>query len=146
MSIRCFFLEPTGRWTDWQQVGEHGKRRSPIYRRSDTGEELALNDAPVGAMWYADWYLSEDGERKHHLIQPGPDGHVLVVRTPGGDWCVDSRASNCTMPDDDEHHCWVRHGEPPNITVDKNGHTCRAGAGSIAVGDYHGFLRDGHLT
>lgn len=29
------------------------------------------------------------------------------------------------------NHCWVRHGEPPNVTVDKNG---------------HGFLRNGELT
>jgi hypothetical protein len=50
------------------------------------------------------------------------------------------------MPDDGEHRCWVRHGEPPRITVDKNGPTCQAGAGSILAGDYHGFLRDGAFT
>lgn len=50
------------------------------------------------------------------------------------------------MPDDAEHRCWIRHGEPPLITVDKNGLTCAAGAGSIQCRDYHGFLRDGSFT
>jgi hypothetical protein len=40
----------------------------------------------------------------------------------------------------------VRHGEAPNITVDKNGVTCGAGAGSIQCGSYHGFLRNGELV
>jgi hypothetical protein len=44
------------------------------------------------------------------------------------------------------HKCWVRHGEPPNHTVDKRGNTCGAGAGSILSGSYHGFLRDGSFT
>lgn len=57
-------------------------------------------------------------------------------------------ASNCTMPDDKNHKCWVRHGRPEDGTlhVDKNGHTCAAGAGSIVAGNYHGFLHNGHLT
>jgi hypothetical protein len=108
--------------------------REEIYRRQDTGEEMIRSDAPVGAMWDAIWY-----GRK------GPDGRSLMVRTPGGDWFIDDRASNCTMRDDNEHRCWVRHGEVPNITVGKNGHTCRAGAGSIAQKTYHGFLRNGYL-
>lgn len=74
------------------------------------------------------------------------DGPALWVQTPGGGWCIDSRASNCTMPYDYDHRCWVRHGEPPAITVDKAGVTCQAGAGSIQCGSYHGFLRDGALT
>jgi hypothetical protein len=40
----------------------------------------------------------------------------------------------------------VRHGEPPQITVDKRGLTCHAGAGSIALGSYHGFLHNGVFT
>jgi len=74
------------------------------------------------------------------------DGPALWVQTPGGGWCIDSRASNCTMPYDYAHRCWVRHGEPPDITVDKNGVTCQAGAGSIQCGSYHGFLQGGVLT
>lgn len=44
------------------------------------------------------------------------------------------------------HKCWCRHGEAPNFTVDKNGVTCIAGAGSIQIGNYHGFLQNGFLT
>jgi hypothetical protein len=44
------------------------------------------------------------------------------------------------------HKCWIRHGKAPLITVDKNGVTCGAGTGSIAAGDYHGFLRNGEFT
>jgi hypothetical protein len=70
-----------------------------------------------------------------------------MVRLPNGrDWAIDGRATNCTRPDDHEHQCWVKHGEPPNITVDKDGNTCGAGAGSIQIGDWHGFLRDGMLV
>lgn len=108
--------------------------RSRLYKCHDTNELMTLDQAPAGAMWYADWFGFK-----------GPDGHSLVVRTPGGDWCVDSRASNCSMPDDDKHQCWVRHGTPPRITVDKNGNTCNAGAGSIGQKTYHGFLRNGYL-
>ena len=79
-----------------------------------------------------------------HLFADGPQ---LVVILPNRQpWNIDSRASNCTMPYDYEHRCWVRHGEPPNVTVDKNGLTCAAGAGSIQSGDYHGFLQNGVLT
>lgn len=110
---------------------------------SDDNREFSLRGAPPGAMWYADWM----GENYF-----GPDGHCLMVVTPSGrEWCIDSRASNCTMRDDrgpfdKAHRCWVRHGTPPNITVDKQGRTCQAGGGSIVSGDYHGFLRNGEFT
>lgn len=110
-----------------------------LYRRADNGELMTLGDAPDGAMWFAPWYGDVPEWR-------GPDGLTLVVRVPKKhDWIVDSRASNCTMPQDNVHKCWVRHGSPPNITVDKNGNTCSAGAGSIAVPGWHGFLRNGYL-
>lgn len=110
-----------------------------LYVRKDTGEEMTLRDSPAGAMWFADW-LSD------HKSYRGPDGRTLVVKLPHGhEWIVDGQASNCTMPNDHEHKCWVRHGEAPSITVDKNGHTCAAGAGSIATPNYHGFLRGGKL-
>lgn len=107
-----------------------------LYRRTDTGEETTLRRAPPGAMWDAHWY----GDRC------GPDGKHLMVKLPDGhDWFVDGRANNCTMKDDSVHRCWVRHGAPPDVTVDKGGHTCAAGAGSIATPKYHGFLRNGYL-
>ncbi len=109
-----------------------------VYRRSDTGEEHSLRTAPPGAMWDAWWYSD---------YLKGADGRCLVVVCPDRrEWLIDGRAKNCTMPNDNEHKCWVRHGEPPNITVDKNGKTCAAGAGSIMTGTWHGFLRNGYLV
>jgi len=119
--------DPWQEWTD------------RLYRRSDTGEEITLRDASPGASWDATWL--PDNYR-------GPDGIALVVKCPSGrEWMVDSEASNCTRKGE-AHQCWVRHGDPREcrVTVDKNGDTCAAGAGSIVAGDYHGFLRDGVLT
>lgn len=126
----------------WQLFNES------LYTRSDNGETTTLHDAPAGALWYADWMPS-------YRTWAGPDGHILVCKTPGGDWIIDSRASNCTLPNDNEHRCWVRHGDPTDplglrtgqpLHVDKNGRTCNAGAGSIGMGDYHGFLHNGCLV
>lgn len=120
--------------------------QDPIYRRTDTGEEMTLKNAPFGAMWYADWM------GKWHT---GPDGRCLMVQVPGRaadgswyghDWMVDGRASNCSKPDDTVHRCWVRHGVPPDVTVDKHGNTCKAGAGSILTPGYHGYLKNGFLV
>ncbi len=111
-----------------------------LYRRSDTGEELMRSQAPAGAMWY-------DASLDASYVPQGL--HNLMVRTPGGDWAVDGNARNCGQPEDrrqEHHHCWIRHGEPPDITVDKSGGpTCTAGSGSIQCHDYHGFLRNGWL-
>lgn len=106
--------------------------------------------APPGAMWYADWIIAQqekwNPENPWWHFGAGPDGHALCARTPGGEWHLDARATNCTRPTDNTHRCWVRHGEAPYITVDKNGDTCAAGAGSIVSGSYHGFLRNGYFT
>lgn len=118
---------------EWQLFSER------LYRRSDTGELTTLRDAPAGALWRATWF---EGRADHC----GPDGQAWVCKTPGGDWHIDGRASNCTMPNDNVHRCWVRHGTAPDFHVDKNGNTCAAGAGSIMAGSYHGFLHHGHLT
>ena len=116
-----------------------------VWHRSDTGERVDnLNDFGPGAMWYCTWYCRDDGIFHWGMgFQPEPP---LSVRTPGGDWLIDGRASNCTLPDDTIHRCWPRTGEAPHITVSKSlGNTCSAGGGSIISGDYHGFLRDGYL-
>jgi hypothetical protein len=90
-----------------------------------------------------EWHGLPRRQKSYHFT----DGDHLVVVCPNGyTWDIDSRASNCTMPYDYNHRCWVRHGDPPKITVDKNGVTCAAGAGSILAGDYHGFLQNGILT
>lgn len=111
-----------------------------LHRRSDNGELVTLDDAPAGAMWrmkhegrFWDW----DNQTEAPLICKMPGG---------GEWNIDSRASNCTMPNDRLHRCWVRHGTPPMITVDKNGATCGAGGGSILQHNWHGFLRNGELV
>lgn len=137
MSVRCFLVEPI--------PGDARGR----FHRSDTGAVFdRLGDCPPGAMWdAASWYVA--GAKGGHLLGGvnEQDGRWLVVRLPNGhDWSIDSRCRNCTLPNDDTHRCWVRHGEPPTITVDKNGRTCSAGAGSIQSGNYHGFLRNGELT
>lgn len=110
-----------------------------LYHNEESGFYYPLRELPVGAMYFAPWY---DG-----IYQPQLE-HVLIVKTPGGDWIIDSQASNCTMPEDHhqkEHHCWVIEGSLPNITVSKNGKTCGAGGGSILLDKYHGFLRNGFL-
>ncbi|KQV66654.1 hypothetical protein [Caulobacter sp. Root343] len=116
-----------------------------LVRRTDTGEAFEGYQAlPVGAVWNAFWMV--EGRRGDWV---GPDGRSLVCRLPDGSvWMIDSRASNCTMPDDDVHKCWVRHGRPEDgdLHVDKAGHTCAAGAGSIATPTWHGFLHHGQLT
>jgi len=117
----------------WQLFTSH------VYRRTDTGEEMTLRDAPAGAIWDATWF---------HSVADwcGSDGRALMCRLPfGHDWHIDGRANNCTRPNE-PHKCWVRHGEPPHLTVDKNGNTCSAGAGSILTSSWHGFLRDGVLV
>lgn len=75
--------------------------------------------------------------------------HVHVMLPNGISWDVMGRASNCGSPDDTTHRCWVLVGHPEHpetLHVSKDGETCAAGAGSIAAGDYHGFLQHGKLT
>lgn len=123
------------------RTGEHRQVRDErLYSGCPDGQLYTLRDAPVGAMWDA-WWMTDDYK--------GADGLCLVVKTPGGDWMVDGRASNCTRPDDWTHRCWTRTGDPRTgmVTVGKTyGPTCAAGAGSIAIGRYHGFLVQGLLT
>lgn len=118
---------------EWQLFSSH------IYRRVDNGEEMTLRDAPEGAMWEATWFRDIPG-------WVGDDGRAIMCRVPKmHDWHIDGPCNNCTRPNE-PHRCWVRHGEPPNLTVDKNGNTCAAGAGSILTPDWHGFLRNGELV
>jgi len=95
-----------------------------------------------GSLFYNDWLplnFHFDNQIKPHLSCILPNGQ---------EWNIDSRASNCTMPDERSHRCWIVDGNPEenNITVSKNGHTCDAGGGSIQAGNYHGFLRNGKFT
>lgn len=98
-----------------------------------------------GTIYVADWY-HDPGEKCHdwdncdgrHLYAVCPDGHA---------WEMTGRARNCGSPQDRQHRCWVLHEESPGVFhVSKDGHTCSAGGGSIATGDYHGFLHHGVFT
>lgn len=117
-------------------------QRRRRWRRPDTGETFDHpQHAGPGAMWDAHWMPSASKR---------PDGRYLVVITPDGrEWSIDGPARNCTRPGED-HDCWCRHGDPPNVTVDKQPEpgrsTCAAGAGSIGTPGYHGFLRSGRFT
>jgi hypothetical protein len=91
-----------------------------LYQRPGTDEQFTLRAAPVGAIWMADW-----------TGWNGPDGHSLVVQTPGGEWMIDGPSSN----GDRSRGAWTRTGTPPLITVRP----------SILMRDYHGFLDDGIL-
>jgi len=92
------------------------------------------------------FWVTFAGDGKCSTHEPPCERHLHVVLPNDHWWDIDGRASNCTLKDDKAHRCWVRHGEPPTITVDKNGLTCSAGAGSIQADDYHGFLQNGSLT
>ena len=132
--IRCECGYLFGTADEFQVFDEH------LWKRTDTGEEMTLRDAPDGAMWDAYWFH----EQKEWC---GEDGLSIICKVPfGHEWMIDGKASNCTMPGDTVHRCWVRHGVPPNLTVDKNGKTCKAGAGSIQAPKWHGFLRNGMLV
>lgn len=121
-------------------------------------EEVAWDDLQPGDLFFVN--MDRGDEHDCHSGWSNCDGNHLHCVLPGDHhWDIDSRASNCTMKDDKLHRCWVRHGEPqrmlpvgPNgalrngvIHVDKNGLTCRAGAGSIIVPGFHGFLHHGML-
>lgn len=128
---------------------DHRPRGRSDYDYADETEKARLRQwAKDNPDYYgvARWGLLEDGLPARQPSYTFDDSPTLHVITPGGLWNIDSRASNCTMPYDYDHRCWVRHGQPPMITVDKQGVTCTAGGGSIQCGDFHGFLRDGELV
>lgn len=144
-NIKCFIVKSVNTETGKVYgIGEYigsDDRDKVAFRRVDNGEDLKVNSfysCPPGAMMRT-WYYEDNFK--------GLDGECWSVITPGGMWIIDSRCSNCTKPNDNIHKCWCRKGVAPNFTVDKNGpHTCSAGAGSIQIGKYHGFLRNGFLV
>jgi hypothetical protein len=90
----------------------------------------AVERAPAGAMWFADWMP----------YSKGPDGRCLVVRCPAdpdgsgvSDWMPDGPSLTNPAP------AWQRTGEPPRVTVTP----------SIFVSPpagFHGFLTAGELV
>lgn len=168
-AVKVFWVEPTGRWRAHYrpkveagsvvELGDFESRAladaatskvwdegvadlsglAPLYRLPD-GREVVSSELPPGAVYHAE-YMDE--------YRPGPDGKAICAVCPDGHhWLIDSRASNCTLPDDDVHRCWCRHGDARDGTlhVDKVGVTCQAGAGSIQTSKYHGKLENGSFT
>lgn len=141
--IECYVIEII---EPRQYVEQYPGIRSPLYRRIDNGDIKTLSDFPPGAMVRNHGYEST---MLPEII--GVDGQSWSVKMPSSPeesplmWHIDGQASNCTKKDDKIHKCWCRHGVAPRFTVDKNGNTCSAGAGSILVPGWHGFLRDGYL-
>lgn len=120
------------------------KGTEPVY--GSAGHQRVF-DTPSGTLepgclfWVPDW-----GGYCHSRWTNCKGRHLWAMCPNGQTWDIDSRARNCGLPDDGKHRCWVRHGRPPKVHVDKEGRTCQAGAGSIVAGDYHGFLHDGAFT
>jgi hypothetical protein len=151
MSVKCFVVERTGN-TRFEPC-KYPDCKEPNcgtmieeWRRTDTGETIwGWPQFGPGAMQITD-----------HSPHPCYAGwtncngkHVEVALPDGGHWDIDSRASNCTLKNDTEHRCWIKHGSLPFLTVDKAGKTCSAGAGSIVSNGkskWHGFLRNGELV
>lgn len=110
-------------------------------------------NTPSGKLEPGCVWINENAHYGNDRCWPGwtnCDGrHLMVVLPNGHEWDVDGRANNCGLPDDTTHRCWVRVGDPDHpetLHVSKDGETCAAGAGSIAAGDYHGFLTHGVLS
>lgn len=96
-----------------------------LYRRTDTDEYVTLARAPVGAMYNATWMLDNPHYKSH-------EGVCLMLKTPGGDWCVDGPSYNngVTGPG------WTRTGAiPDGVTA----------MPSIPTPRFHGWLRNGYL-
>jgi hypothetical protein len=104
--------------------------------------DTASGRPELGDIWEQPWY------HEHFCQWSNCDGRHLVCLLPDGhEWQMTGRANNCTMRDDGTHRCWVVHEESPGVFhVDKGGHTCAAGAGSIATATWHGFLVHGELV
>jgi hypothetical protein len=136
LGVRCYLLE----YVEPRQMVQRTETiSSPLMRRVDTGEELILADAPPGAI--VDW-----AELHPERAKITPDGRFLVIKLPDeGLWYVDGRASNCGWPEDNEHTCWARSGEPPDLTV-VSGPCPSGGSGSIQTPTYHGHLNNGEFT
>lgn len=123
----------------------------PVWRRVSDGTLMVGYSSPFGpgSMWWEEPPVYEvDGQLKPYYWD-NDSKHLLVLGPTGQEWDIDSRASNCGQKDERTHRCWIRHGEPPNITVDKNGKTCGAGGGSIWFDmpqGWHGFLRNGQFV
>lgn len=153
-AVKCFWVEPTGKWRLEMDDGQtveidsdvvpddyRGRWRSlaPLFLLPD-GRRVSSNELPPGALYEGPDYFPR-----------GFDGRTISAVCPDGHhWCIDSRANNCTRPEDGEHRCWIREGDvKTGLTVSKGtdeARTCKAGGGSIQTALYHGMLQNGAFT
>jgi hypothetical protein len=97
-------------------------------------------DLKPGDMFYADWWLKEDGTPVGYVSKQyirdwlGKRPPIGVVLPNGQTFIVDMAY---TLGDNPERNGWMVTGEPPNITVHPSINW---------VGVYHGWLKDGVLS
>jgi hypothetical protein len=134
----AYIFQPEDQW----QVNHRRK-----YVHQATGRTYALTgpencntdksiDAPVGALWRADWLEDLDWR--------GPDGKSYIVRTPGGDWTIDgpSTTGGGVRQSKESGGGWTRSGEAPHFTVRPSILIGKQPNGSYT---YHGFMNAGFL-
>ncbi len=158
---------PDGKTPSDYSSGRHrDDRNAPSYQVFHktlyaTPDRSWIGMPTIGDAYYADWYGC--AERGGNCVAGWTNCHGphLIIHTPypGGPhragrpdegywWDTNNRASNCDMPDDTQHRCWVVHGHPADgdLHIDKAGLTCNAGAGSLDNGRWHGHCHRGELT
>ncbi len=137
--IQCFFLsaeEKHGLHVQWQKRIESFKPGSPEYLK------LAVEQEPVGSIFYCPWYWDHTQGKmpwtdkkylsKHYATISDQRDPIMVV-TPGGPWCPDSKSSSGTG--------WIVTGKMPTFTARPS-----IGIGQNGGGyKYHGFLTEGVL-
>ncbi len=121
VKIKCFMIEPV-------PSSEH-----ELWKMLDTGEKMPIAQMPAGAMWLCPWLSDAGFGSKFFKSYPQEIQKLgnLCVKTPAGDWNIDSKSSN--------GEGWTRYGEPPIVTARP----------SIGIPwpnmAYHAFLTDGYL-
>lgn len=118
-----------------------------LYQPITGADRLIRDEFCPGDMYWGDWYSCAEGGTCPYCWTNCTGKHLMIELPNGRTWDVGSRASNCTLPEETTHRCWIIEGDPERdrITISKNGHTCNAGGGSIQAGDYHGVLQGGIL-
>jgi len=97
-----------------------------------TDTSRPISNPPVGAIWHCPWYAGMQIGYGGLTFDRYPDGLILCVQTPGGDWLIDGPS----FVNRKESGFWSRTGIAPKLTVTPSIHI---------VGKYHGWLRDGYL-
>jgi hypothetical protein len=96
-----------------------------LYIRPETGQVYTVADAPIGALWYADWVPRSDR---------GYDGRCVVVKTPAGELFLDAKRSDGSQ--------LTRETRPPLVSVREQLHVGKLSGGRSK---WTGRLRDGLL-